>query len=245
MKTAAGGFVRTALGAGMLLFCSVLQGLSQEADFKPRFGVLEQPPEDLHLYEQRQKELEAEGTPEGPRLIPTYFTRFRPDIRRFCDAITKDGRREEFYSMVSPFTLRDDQCPACMPFFKEWSNACRPKEARVRAGSTPAPEIVRQREMSLESVDAVTRAFSRIAQERDYLPLIMPAVEKLLSLMRSADGKSSGAQEYFAAMAEYAAAPLLPYQRARDAQSRRLKPESAEAGTVRSKEALDSLFDFR
>ena len=229
--------------SALLCVAGYTEVLSQEENFRPRFGLLESPPDDLRSYEQKQKEIEAQGTPEGPRIVPTYFTRFRTELRRLCDAVTKDGRRGDFYAFLSERTSRDDECPACMPFFKEFSNACRPKEKHVRPGGTPEPETARQREPNIEAIEATSLAFSRIAGEDKYLHLIMPAIEKLLVLMRSPEGKSPGARDYFVVLAEYANAPFLPYAQSLDVERRRLTPGAEEP--TKKKEELDNLFEFK
>lgn len=108
--------------------------VEQEKEEDPEIEALENDVVDLLVKRERRK-----------------FPGWGPYIKKvkdICQGMELDGRNLVLKNMVDPFLLRDQNCPACYPFFKLISQSCQgKKEKKIKKAKesptlTPTPTVV-------------------------------------------------------------------------------------------------------
>lgn len=199
-----------------------------------------------------------ESATERPRFkkkIVPNFLRYKLCFKEMCEFMDLDKQREKFVMMSSAHGESDPECLACKPLFLALASACRKKIKKI-AKSTPTPEeeTAEEAEASPSStpkeivridpntlvLDTVTRCFEPILGVEAELPEGIKAIQKLVEILRSSEGKNKLQESYFSTLAQYVEAPFEEYLRTNPSAPEGETPGSAGAD---KKEDVDSLFE--
>jgi hypothetical protein len=185
---------------------------------------------------------------------PISYTKYKKLFKEICAGIDNDGRRELLFEILSAHDDRVPGCEACKPLMRTFMSACRTsskkKPKKLKDGEAP-PEKQdgKQREPNIYVSDALSRAFITIAGDEENVHKTLPALDYLLAFLRTSDGKSAAAAEYFSIFADYLEAPFTEARTAvkrRQEKEEKLMVESSSDPFKRNLDAkdMDALFDF-
>lgn len=81
----------------------------------------------------------AESSHDGPFK---GYGKYRESFRQLCLALREDGRANDLYFLLKPYSERDTDCVACRPFFLSFIGPCKGKEIKEKEKvyGTPTPE---------------------------------------------------------------------------------------------------------
>ena len=142
---------------------------------------------------------EAELSPR-PTAKPKPFRgygRFQYLFRDFCRLLRLDGRADKLFEITDSAAVRDSACLACQPLMKSFAVACKPAASRKRAKETPSA-VPAQREPRPDVLVSATKLASSLAEEQGTLAETRRAMDRLVALLRSSEGKTVGERDYFA-----------------------------------------------
>ncbi len=146
------------------------------------------------------------------------YAKQKKAFRELCEKIEADGRREFMYKLLSADVSASDPCRACRLLLRTFSSACKPKRQLImkNKGQEGRPEAEKQPDPPASVSPAVAEsagALSLLLAEDDnlYRPSIA-AVERLLKLLRSADGGDETERAYAASLAVPIEEPFALYR---------------------------------
>lgn len=132
------------------------------------------------------------------------FGRYERQFRDLFRFVALDGRAEKFQELMEVNTARDQECLACRPLFK--SLASTSKSALVRAksaaGDSGANGFARQREPRLEVLSSLLLVFREIKSDDEIKELSLPAIRRLIRVLREEKSFSAAEREYFGYLAD-------------------------------------------
>ena len=244
-----------------LVFCLVMTVPSARAfaqtDFKPAFGLEAHKPKEaqssvptpnsrMENWDGTEKVVVKVEQDSGPHFNASVFNKHRKKFNTLCKAMRADGRSDAMSVMMELNAYKDDSCPACRPLLSTLASACRPEKPRPtksdkEKGITPTP-IPKQREPNAATLDATALLFSAIyegAHDSEAMPEVVKAMQRLKTILGTAEGKTQAEWEYFDMVNHLAFKPFEEYVN----EQKRIK-EKGPSFSESNGPKLDDLFNF-
>jgi len=136
------------------------------------------------------------------------YNAYRSQFRIICTLLAEDGRLEAMHELFTR-GLNDsseDNCRHCIEFFRAFSRPCTPRPRFTRPG-TDNTEPLRFREPNTKAIDAISRLFIALADDREVNTETAEALGILLNKIEQEEG-TSAERDYFAILAAYMKAPF-------------------------------------
>ena len=152
----------------------------------------------------------ASGEEHAQEPLKTpLFALQKPAIKRFCNSLELDQRREEFLAAATTVSEQATQCRACGPLGRMFVSSC--SAAKV-SKKIPAPSYgKKQREPHPLVIDSASAFIVPLSSDKETAPETARFVQLLVTSLLKGETLSPGAKEYYSTLASMMERPFKKY----------------------------------